>query len=92
MRRPARVLDRGPCAGAISHTHPCRTGTVCRLGSRFGSNHGAQALEVFKSIPDSGLTVVAACAFITSACLVTQDHPVYIPQLLSAVTGRAGGR
>jgi hypothetical protein len=47
---------------------------------------------VFKSIPDSGLTVVATCAFITSACFVTQDHPVYIPQLLSAVTGRAGGR
>ena len=47
---------------------------------------------VFKSIPDSGLTVVANCAFITSACFVTQDHPVYIPQLLSAVTGRAGGR
>jgi hypothetical protein len=34
---------------------------------------------VFKSIPDSGLTVVATCAFITSACFVTQDHLVYIP-------------
>jgi hypothetical protein len=44
---------------------------------------------VFKSIPDSALTVVATCAFITSACFVTQDHLVYIPQLLSAVTGRA---
>ena len=51
-----------------------------------------RAPMVFKSIPDSGLTVVATCAFITSACFVTQDHPVYIPQLLSAVTGRAGGR
>jgi hypothetical protein len=49
-------------------------------------------LMVFKSIRDSGLTVVATCAFITSACFVTQDHPVYIPQLLSAVTRRAGGR
>jgi hypothetical protein len=34
---------------------------------------------VFKSIPDSGLTVVATCAFITSACFVTQDHPRVYP-------------
>jgi hypothetical protein len=56
------------------------------------SRQRAGAPMVFKSIADSGLTVVATCAFIISACFVTQDHPVYIPQLLSAVTGRAGGR